>query len=320
METQIVQCVKCGTKNRIPPHSGELRPICGRCGAPLTPGSDGSQIRTPRKVGRSNPVICLLLIAFIGCTVYGIFVTPSLLKKDFSALIQKEADKTEKVRKQHEQLLTSRRAALEAEVSAIDAKALRNSAFEHYKREFVGRHSYDKRFALSPREKAQLYMQTLASDSTKSFHEAIRAVAQEASPKGADISVRESSRGIELHIDFDMSSMTSGEHGTRTKHHTKKSLRKEVISLISKVTNDIFQFCKDLELASIHVGCRHVVRTEYQDGATRDENTVLYKIRILKNRVQELTNNPFLDIYSTTRYFEVEEDNFENIEIITTKI
>ena len=95
---------------------------------------------------------------------------------------------------------------------------------------------------------------------------------------------------------------------------------KEVISLISKVTNDIFQFCKDLELASIHVGCRHVVRTEYQYGATRDENTVLYKIRILKNRVQELTNNPFLDIYSTTRYFEVEEDNFENIEIITTKI
>jgi hypothetical protein len=320
METPIVQCVKCGTKNRIHSHSGRLRPVCGRCGANLAPDSGGSHIRTPRQGGRSHPAVWVLLLALLGTTVYGIFVTPSLLKKDFTALTQEEADKTEDIRKQYERRLTSRRATLETEVSAIDATALRRSALAQYKQEFAGRKSYDKRFALSPREKAQLHMQALASDSTKSFHDAIRAVAQEASPKMADIGVRESSRGIALHIDFDMSSMTSGEHGTRTKHHTKESLRKEVNSLISRVTNDIFQFCKDFELASIHVGCRHVVRTKYQYGATRNENTMLYKIRIQKNRVQELTNNPFLDVYSTTRHFEVEEDNFENIEIITTKI
>jgi ribosomal protein S27AE len=320
METPIVQCLKCGTKNSIQLHSDGVRPICGRCGATLTPGSDGSQIRTPRKGGPSNPAVCVLLLVLLGCTVYGIFITSSLLKKDFSALASKEAEKTVQVRKQHEQRLTSRRATLETEVSAIDAAALRRSAFEQYKQELANRESYDKRFALSSRERAQLHMQALASDSTRSFHDAIRAVAQEASPKGADIDVRESSRGIALHIDFDMSSMTSGEHGTRTKHHTKESLRKEVISLISRVTNDIFQFCKDFELTSIHVGCRHVVRTKYQYGATWDENTVLYKIRIQKNRVQELKNDPFLDVYSTTSHFEVEVDNFENIEIITTNI
>jgi ribosomal protein S27AE len=320
MEKPIVQCVKCGTKNRIHPHSSEFRPICGRCGATLTPSSDTFQVKTPHRGGSSNAAVCLLLLALIGGAVYGIFVTPSLLKKDFSALVQKEADKTEEIRKQQEQRFTSRRAKLEAEISAIDAAALRRSALEQYKREFTSRKSFNKRFALSTREKAQLHMQTLASDSTRSFHDAIQAVAQEASPKGANIAVRESSKGIELHIDFDMSSMTSGEFGTRTKHHTKKSLRKEVISLISRVTNDIFQFCKDFELASIHVGCRHVVRMKYQYGETRDENTVLYKIRIQKNRVEEWKNNPFLDVYSTTRHFEIEEDNFENIEIITTKI
>jgi hypothetical protein len=277
-------------------------------------------MRTPRRGGRSHPAVCMLLLALLGGTVYAIFVTPSLLKKDFSTLAHEETAKTEEVRKQHEQRLTSRRETLETEVSAIDATALRLSAIEQYKRELAGRKSYDKRFALSPREKAQLHMQALASDSSMSFHNAIRAVAQEASPKGADVRVRELSQGIALHIDFDMSSMTSGEQGTRTKHHTKESLRKEVISLISRVTNDVFLFCKNLELASIHVGCRHIVRTEYQCGATRDENTVLYKIRIQKNRIRELTNNPFLDTYSTTRHFEVEEDNFENIEIIRTKI
>ena len=51
-------------------------------------------------------------------------------------------------------------------------------------------------------------MRNLSSDSTKSYHDAIRAVAKETSPIGADIRVRKSSNDIALHIDFDMSSMT----------------------------------------------------------------------------------------------------------------
>ena len=319
-ETAIVQCAKCGSKNRISAHSNGLRPACGRCGASLPQQNTAARTRTTKQDRRPNAAVCALLLALLGCTAYGIYLTQSFLKKDFSDLVQEESRRTDDARKQHEQQLAVRTAALDAEVAAIDSAALRESAAEQYKQELAGRKSFDKRFALSLRERAQLHMQALASDSTKSFHDAIRSVAQEASPKGADIGVRESSRGIALHIDFDMSSMTSGEHGTRTKHHTKDSLRKEVMSLISRVTNDIFQFCKDLNLASIHVGCRHLVRTQYPNGATHDEITVLYKIRIQKNRVEELTNNPFLDVYSTTRHFEVEEDNFENITIITTQL
>jgi len=251
---------------------------------------------------------------------YGIVVTPSLMYKYFSSLSADEVHKTKLLKKQNEEELAAIKASLENELAAIDAETLRRKAEQHYKVILDARKSYDKRFALSSREKAQLRMRILASDATKSFNDAILAVAREASPNGAEISVHQSFTGIALHIDFDMSSMTSGEHGTRTKHQTKDSLRKEVISLISRVTNDIFQFCRDFDLASIHVGCRHfVISRNHQEGSTREENMVLYKIRIQKDRIPKLTNNPFLDNYSTNKYFEVDKDNFDEIEIITNR-
>ena len=320
METHIVECPKCGARNRIGMHSARLRPICGRCGTALAKRVQDNYERPSSRDGRSSFFVSILLIVIVGGVCYGIAITPKLLRKDFSQLALEETQKTEATRRQHEEALAVRKPTLENELAAIDAMELRQKAAEQYKRELEGRKSYDKRFALSPREKAQLRMLNLASDSTKSFHDAIRAVACEASPQGSDISIRESYRGIALHIDFDMSSMTSGEYGTRTKHHTKDSLRKEVISLISRATNDIFQFCRDLDIFSIYVGCRHYVDTTYPDGTTRDENVILYKICIRKDHIPQLTSNPFLDVYSTTKYFEVDEDNFADIELIIIRI
>lgn len=320
METQIIQCPKCGTRNRIGIHSDRLKPICGQCRTSLTQNVDENNVGSSRQNGKSGVLFSILLLTLLGGICYGIIVTSSFLRKDFSPIVQNEAQKANLQKKQYEEKLAAHQITLENELATIDAKKLQRKAVEHYNRELAGRKSYDKRFALTPREKVQLQMRTLASDSTKSFHDAIRAVARKASPDGADISIRESFRGIALHIDFDMSSMTSGEHGTRTKHHTKESLRKEVVSLISRVTNDIFQSCKDLDLASIHVGCRHYVKTEYPSGSKRDENTVLYKILVQKDHVPKVTSNPFLNVYSTTKYFEVEEDNFDGIEIIISRI
>jgi len=31
----ILRCLRCGQKNRIPQHSSDIKPLCGRCGAPL---------------------------------------------------------------------------------------------------------------------------------------------------------------------------------------------------------------------------------------------------------------------------------------------
>lgn len=319
MEIQIVECPKCAVRNRISAHSDGIKPICGRCGTALFQENHEQPIDLPPKKSRFSIFLACLLIALLLAVIYGIMVTPNLMHKDFSLLIATEAQKTEILKKQHKDELAARKVHLEKELAAIDAEGLQRKATQNYRRIFDARKSFDKRFALSPREKTLLRMRNLSSDSTKSFHDAIRSVAREASPDGADVRVHESHKGIALYIDFDMSSMTSGEYGTRTKHHTKDSLRKEVVSLISRVTNDIFQFCGGLNISSIHVGCRHYVKTTYSNGATRDENIVLYKIKIQKNRVPQLKSNPFLDIYSTTKLFEIDEDNFDGIEIIKSR-
>ena len=260
----------------------------------------------------------ILLLVLFGGVIYGIAITPSLLKKDFSDLVQEEKERTEAKRVNQEKLLESRREVLEDELKLVDSTSLRAKAREQYRRELNGRNLYDQRYALSSREKAQLKMRSLASDSAKSLNEAIISVAREASPTGADVNVDQSSFGVALDIDFDMSSMTSGEHGTRTKHHTKESLRREVIELISRATNDIFQFCKDLELETINVGCRHHVSVSDRYERIHVENTMLYKIRLQRGRIDELKTNPFLDVYSTTEHFEIIDDNFDEIEIVTS--
>ena len=310
--TNIVECGECGAKNRIKTHSKSLRPVCGKCGNSL------SYSRHPSTLALFlwNTILLVVLAAVI-C---GIVLTPPLLSKDFSELEEAENKKTRAIEIEQEKKLSDLESQLKAELAQINPAQLHDEAAAHYTSILDARKSYDKRYALSPREKAQLRMQELASDSTKSYHEAIKAVALEASPKGSDINVVEPSEGLALHIDFDMSSMTSGEQGTRTKHNEKSTLKKEVITLISRATNDVFQFCKDLELQSIYIGCRHYVITNYPDGTKRDENTVLYKIRIRKKDMPTLQNNPFLDVYSTTQYLDVVEDNFESIEIVTSEI
>lgn len=317
---QIIECPKCAVKNRINSYPDDLTPICGRCGASLSQKKQEPAINPPPQKNRSSFFLLTILIVLIVAVAYGIMVTPDLMRKDFSKLIAAEAEKTVILEKRYEDELAAKKTSLDKELAAIDAQDLRRRSTKNYKMLFEARKSFDKRFALSPREKTQLRMLNLSSDSAKSFHDAIRSVAKEASPIGTDISVHESSKGIALHIDFDMSSMTSGEHGTRTKHHTKDSLRKEVVSLISRVTKDIFQFCRGLNISTIYVGCRHYVKTSYPDGSEREENIVLYKIRIQENQIPQLTNDPFLDIYSTTKYFKVDEDNFDEIEIKSSRI
>lgn len=262
----------------------------------------------------------ILLYAVMICGVLvGMVITPSLFKRDFTDISQKELALTRELRQELDAKFQARQIELNTDLAAIDSALLRQAAISFYQQELAGRRSYDQRFALSPRERAQLHMKMLATDTTRTFHDAISSVAREAAPRGADISVRESRQGIELHIYFDMSTMTSGEHGTRTKHNTVASLKKEVGTLISRVMNDVALFCRDLNLSTIHVACRHYVKTSLPGGRTKDENTVLYKVHIQPRHFADISSNPFLDIYSSSDHFVVDADTFDTIEIIRTR-
>jgi len=316
----VITCYKCGAKNRVGAHSDSLCPICGRCKTPLLPFSEISKTKPRHSITFWEVVFNVFIAIAIVGVCCAMVVTPKILAKDYSEIISKEKEKTALLKQEQERHFAEAETQLRKELSEIDAEELRHKAILSYESILDARRSFDRRYALTPREKSLLYMRELASDSTKSYHQAVIAIAKEASPKGADVSISGTLSGTALHIDFDMDSMTSGEQGARTKHHTIESLKKEVVSLIYRVTNDVFQFCKDLDLDTIHVGCRHYVDTTYPDGSKKIENTMLYKISIKKSNVRNLSNNPFLDVYSTTQYLKVEEDNFSEIEISTTRI
>jgi hypothetical protein len=261
--------------------------------------------------------LTLILFVLLSGIIIGIIFTPNFIKMDFGSLIAAETQVTESLLQNYENDYNARKVAFENELHSIDAEKLRLKAIGTYKDILEARSSFDNKYALSPREKAQLQMHNLSSDSSKSLHDAIRAVAVEAAPVGSDINVNESTGGIELNIDFNMSSVTSGEQGTGTKHQSIDSLRGEVVSIVSRVSNDIYQFCKGMAINSIYLGCRHFVLTTYTDGSEKEENTVLYKIKIDVDRLPLLSNDPFLDFYSITNYFDVFEDNFDEIQLVT---
>lgn len=46
----IVKCTRCGIKNRVERKSSRLRPVCGRCGAPLETAARGAVIQVTDQV------------------------------------------------------------------------------------------------------------------------------------------------------------------------------------------------------------------------------------------------------------------------------
>lgn len=317
---EIVVCPNCSTKNRVRVHSISENPICGHCRLSLIKNDFSKTTNNHDDETTSiNKFTIFFYLAALVLVCCAILLTPRFLKVDFSDLITNENQKTSLLIQEQDKLLSDVEIQLKQELSEVNVETLHQKALRSYRNILKARSSFDMQYALTQREKALLKMQNLASDSNKSYHQAIKAVAKEASPQGSDIKVLESYSGISLFIDFDMSSMTSGESGTRTKHNTKRSLKKEVTTLISRVTNDVYQFCKELDLKRIYVGCRHYVRTQYPDGSEKNENVVLYKIFIETDKISKLSNNPFLDAYSTKKYFKVQEDNFSDIEIVLTR-
>jgi len=309
----IVTCRRCGQKLRVPVFENEkLRINCSKCKHEFV--FDCQRYRSRKKL-LAWLVLCLFLIALMVDVAIPVYLLPKIsffesnLKKDYETKIKNAQIEFSKEKEQLQEKYTK-------EIQSIDPAQLRINADEHYAKIWEERRNYESKYAITPREKAQLEMLSLSKDKTKSIEDIISGIASKAAPRNSTINVHALSNGYGLDIDFDMSEISSGEDGTSTKHQSIDSLRKDVVRLISKVTNDVYQFCQKLDLEYISIGCRHYVRqyNEYK-SYSGEANTILYKIRIEKKDLYELRNNPFLDTYSTTKYFKVEEDEFSNITI-----
>lgn len=313
----IVKCPECRQKLRLPLFRRKKITVrCSKCNTEFKFDYKRYHI----KQIAINSTVGLLFVSLLFC----IIVLPLLALPKLNANIERvKSDYEEKIIKMESDFsreVNALKDEYKQELVNLDSdehrRKLHDQAAGYYRQIWSERKNYNSQYAITHREKVQLEMLSLAKDRTKTIEEIIRSIAIKTAPKNSTINVFAISSGLRLDIDFDMSELTSGERGSRTKHLTIESLKKEVIRLISRVTNDVYRFCQDLDLATIAIGCRHYVNYETGYGSSKQRNTILYKIRLDKKDIKELKNNPFLDIYSTTRYFKIEEDDFPNLRII----
>lgn len=313
MYKAIIACPECKQKLRVPVYEGKkLRITCSRCKKEFV--FDSRKYRNSKRL-----ILWGILFACLVVLAADIIAPIFIISKRHSYLLSIKSQYEHQIKEMQNKFVVTKEELKErydTEVKKINPDELREKAAGHYEKIWEERKGYSTKYAITPREKSQLEMLALSKDKTKNIEDIIKRIAIKAAPRNATINVFPSGGGYSLDVDFDMSELSSGEEGARTKHSTVDSLKKDVIRLISKVTNDVYQFCQDLDLESISIGCRHFVK-QYNEYKTYrgQENEILYKVRLAKKDLKELKNNPFLDIYSTTNYFIVEVDSFPHITI-----
>jgi len=311
----VLSCPKCGQKLRLPIYEGKkLRVTCPNPKCKKEFSFDYKKYSARQKFTvLFTIIVCLIIFA-------ADIITPVFLldkRRVFITKIQNDYESQfKKIQDEFAKEKIKLKENYDNEIEKINVVSLKTQATEHYKKIWEDRKSYSGKYAITPREKAQLEMLALSKDKTKSIEDIISGIAIKAAPDNSTVNVLSSDPGYSLDIDFDMSELSPGEEGTRTKHNSIDSLKKDVIRLVSKVTNDVFEFCQNMDLESISIGCRHYVR-QYDEGKIYIGNTneILYKILLNKKDLRELKDNPFLDTYLTTKYFTVEIDDFPNLEI-----
>lgn len=311
----VLSCPECGQKLRLPIYEDKkLRVTCPNPKCKKVFSFDCKKYRTRQKlILLGTTIACFIVLAAV------IIAPVFLLERGnvFITEVQNEyGSQFEKIQDEFTKEKISLEENYDSEIKKIDVVVLKTQATKHYEKIWDERKSYSNKYAVTPREKAQLEMLALSEDKTKTIKDIIRGIAIKAAPDNSTVNVLSSASGFSLDIDFDMSELSSGEKGTRTKHDSIDSLKKEVIRLVSKVTNDVFEFCQNMDLESISIGCRHYVRQYNEENIhIGDINLIIYKICLDKKDLGELKDNPFLDIYFTTKYFTVEIDDFPNLEI-----
>jgi hypothetical protein len=317
IEKIIVKCPTCRQKLRIPLLSQKVLVV--KCPKGCREFKfDPEKFKYQRQIIRRLPLILASLILVIDLVLP--FTITSVVNNDQKITYDKKIKQTEDIYSLQE---TNLKIKYDKEVGAINKDELQKLAELHYSKEWEERKNYDNKYAITPREKAQLEMLALSKDKSRPMEDIVRNLVAKAAPENSEISVYTTPNGFILDINFDMSALSSGEQGATTRHRDLGSLKNEVRRLIGKVTNDVYQFSQDINLESIKIGCKHLVNLTNQGSNNtaymEQENIVIYKVELKKINFKELKHNPFLDIYSTEKYLNVIKDEFATLRLSSPK-
>jgi len=194
-----------------------------------------------------------------------------------------------------------------------------NRAREAHEQEWTKRSEYDPAFARTTREKTILQISALAKDKSLPAQELLQRVAVLAAPRKSTVEVTSAEDGFRLVVTFDMSVMTSGEEGSRTKHSTIDSLKREVIEIISRVSKDMYDHCGQKGIDSIAAACTHGVR-QSQFGITLQGivTKTIYKCSITGAEAKRVPDWRGVPLHKVEDMLKVEQDEFPNLRIVTT--
>ncbi|MFH1621704.1 MAG: hypothetical protein ABIA97_01085 [Candidatus Omnitrophota bacterium] len=314
IEKIVVKCKKCRKRLRLPLFPDSLLEIkCPSCGFKFE--FNCRRFRKSQQIRKIAVVFLIPIFLFID-----VFFAVLLVNKLDKNVLNLEMSYKERIQI-NKRLFSNDIKELKkkyiAEIKSINVDKLKEKASKKYAKIWDERKNYDKKYAITTREKVQMEMLALASDSTKEINKIVSEIAAKVAPENSEIKSYVTNKGVLLSVDFSMSDVTRGEEGTRTKHFSIDSLKNETLRLVSRVSNDVYNFCRDLDLETITIGCKHEVTISYPDGtnAGKDE-LVIFKVRLDKQNIRELKHNPFLDTYSVTQYLNVIEDNFSTLRIV----
>lgn len=301
----LIQCPKCGggifardSSNLKHEYDNNIEKI------------DKKVQEKPLKKGNMKRVITyVFLILGIGilCIGFGNFVVTKEsklkeLRSSYEAQLQRLEEKHQQ-RIQQDYTEHQRLMADQELITGIRAKQSRQQEWDR-------RCAYDPDLAGSAREKTILEIVNVSKNTSLPAQEILKKVAILASPKNATVDVTSGTKGFVIDVDFDMSVMTTGEEGSRTKHTTIESLKREVIEIISRVFKDLYDHCGQKEINRITVACKHGVRQ-----LVNTVDMVIYKCSIPASDAKKIASWRRVPLHKVAEFLKVEHDEFPNLKI-----
>lgn len=201
-------------------------------------------------------ILPLCLVAVLAVGAFTLSQRQGARMRDLKAQFQAEIDRLEAENQQRRQ-----QDAAEHDKSMSDSELISGSrAATAHEAEWNRRLAYDPELATTLREKTILEIEAISKDRSMAAQKILEKVAKLASPRNSEIEVETMAQGFRVDVKFDMSVMTSGEQGSRTKHNSIDSLKRETVEIIARVLKDLYDHCGQKGIDNIAVACTHGVQ------------------------------------------------------------